>query len=392
MVSAEHRPFASDQTIDSPLTRHQQLVQQIPSRDPFQSSLYESSPTGSPSLARSTLKNQHQQQQQQQYLGQGLGQQQYSDISLNNDSPFTSGELRRPASPGMRAHHGTGGMTPSSGRSFDGRNDNASSLRSSAHNLALGNDRNYNMTQTDMTLEGLAERWQAYQAWWAKQYKEQPFYRIWTRSKWILLLSAVLLLGYSGALFAVSLGYILGHFEYSPVVMEFHSNIIYLSLAGSIMGIITAIVGLIGIFRENRIWLSWYTIILWPVFAMYISVGYIAFRRAKNHLRAHLKDEWIHSYSRDQRLLVQRQLKCCGYQDPTYFGEYDLRCFPMINLPGCQHKYNLYEDNVLTTAWTISFGLAPVQLFVMIAALMCSNHVDGMLRSGRPGLKSFKEQ
>ncbi|KAF9549415.1 hypothetical protein EC957_003804 [Mortierella hygrophila] len=293
----------------------------------------------------------------------------------------------------MRAHHGRGAggaMTPNSGRSFDAR-DNSSS-RSSAHNLAIGTDRNYNLTQTDMTLEGLAERWNNYQNMWAKHYKEQPFYRIWTRSKWILLFSAVLLLGYSAALFAVCLGYMLGHFEYSTVVMEFHSNIIYLALGGSIIGILTAIVGLIGIFKENRIWLSWYTIILWPVFAIYISVGYIAFRRAKNHLRVHLKDEWIHSYSREQRLLVQRQLKCCGFQDSLSYGEYDLRCFPMINLPGCLHKYNLYEDNVLTTAWTISFSIAPVQLFVMIAALMCSNHVDGMLRSGRPGIKSFKEQ
>ncbi|KAF9293943.1 hypothetical protein BGZ88_004696 [Linnemannia elongata] len=293
----------------------------------------------------------------------------------------------------MRAHHGPGAggaMTPNSGRSFDAR-DNSSS-RSSAHNLAIGTDRNYNLTETDMTLEGLTERWNAYQAWWAKQYKEQPFYRLWTRSKWILLFSAVLLLGYSGALFAVSLGYMLGHFENSVVVMEFHSNLIYLAMGGSVLGILSAIVGLIGIFKENRAWLSLYTIVLWPVFAVYISIGYIAFRRAKNHLRVHLRDEWIHSYSREQRLLVQRQLKCCGYQDSMSYGEYDLRCFPMINLPGCLHKYNLYEDNVLTTAWTVSFGLAPVQLFVMIAALMCSNHVDGMLRSGRPGLKSFKEQ
>ncbi|KAF9285048.1 hypothetical protein BGZ68_004184 [Mortierella alpina] len=233
------------------------------------------------------------------------------------------------------------------------------------------------MVQSDTALEGLAERWHAYQAWWEKQYKEKPFYQLWTKSKWILLLSALLLLTYSGAAFAVSLGYILGHFEYSAVVIEFHHNLIYITLAGSCLGIFSALVGLIGIFRENRIWLSWYNLMLWPVFALYLSVGYIAFRRSKNHLRAHLKDEW---------------LKCCGYQDSTYFGEYDLRCFPMINLPGCQHKYNLYEDKLLTTCWTASFSLVPLQLFVMIAALLCSNHVDGMLRSGRPGLKSFKEK
>ncbi|KAG0309582.1 hypothetical protein BGZ98_000907 [Dissophora globulifera] len=180
--------------------------------------------------------------------------------------------------------------------------------------------------------------------------------------------------------------------ELSAVVMEFHGNLVYIAFFGSIFGILTAAVGLVGVFKENRIWLSWYSIMLWPVFGMYISVGYIAFRRQKNQLRVHLNNEWIHSYSREQRLLVQRNLKCCGYQDPSWYGEYDLRCFPMINLPGCQHKYNIYEDKLLNTAWTASFALVPLQLFVMISALLCSNHVDGMLRSGRPGLKSFKEQ
>ncbi|KAF9580124.1 hypothetical protein BGW38_003354 [Lunasporangiospora selenospora] len=243
-----------------------------------------------------------------------------------------------------------------------------------------------------MTIEGLAERWRAYQAWWAKQYSEQPFYRIWTKSKWILFFSAVLLLTYSCAALAISLGYILGHFEYSVVVLEFHANIIYITLAGSIVGIVTALVGLVGIFRENRIWLSWYNVMLWPVFALYLSIGYISFRRAKNHLRQRLRDEWTHSYTREQRLLVQRNLKCCGYLDPFSNGAYDLRCFPLTNLPGCQHKYNIFEDKLLTICWSASFLLAPVQLFVMISALLCSNHVDGMLRSGRPGLKSFKEK
>ncbi|KAF9114327.1 hypothetical protein BGX27_011147 [Mortierella sp. AM989] len=231
----------------------------------------------------------------------------------------------------MRSFQGTG--VASSAGSYDARDN--SSYRSSAHNLAVNNDPNYNLNQSDSALE---------------------------------------------------------EYEHAVVVMEFHGNLIYIAMAASALGILSALLGLVGIFRENRLLLSWYSILLWPVFALYISVGYIAFRRAKNHLRTHLREEWVHSYSREQRLLVQRNLKCCGYQDPAWFGEYDLRCFPMINLPGCQHKYNVYEDKLLTTCWTASFTLAPFQLFVMIAALLCSNHVDGMLRSGRPGLKTFKQK
>lgn len=267
-----------------------------------------------------------------------------------------------------------------------------SSTHRSSNVYSSGTDQGFVVTQSDLTLEGLAQRWQAYQAMMKKRYAEVPFYRRWTKSKWILLFSALLLLGYSCATLAVALRYMLDQVELSAVVMEFHSNIVYLSMAASIMGIVCALMGLIGIFLENRTWLSWYTLLLWPTFALYVSVGYISFRRAKNHLRAHLKDDWIHSYTREQRLIVQRNLKCCGYQDPTYFGEYDLRCFPMINLPGCQHKYNLYERNLLSDCWTAAFSIAAVQLFVMLCALLCSNHVDGMLRSGRPGLKSFKEE
>ncbi|KAF9930682.1 hypothetical protein BGZ67_005699 [Mortierella alpina] len=250
----------------------------------------------------------------------------------------------------------------------------------------------FDVTQTDLTLEGLAQRWYAYQAMMKKRYSEDPFYRRWTKSKWILLITAIILLGYSCAVFAVSLGYMLGKFDLAPVVMEFHGSLIILSLAGSAFGIVCALIGLVGVFTENRVWLSWYTTLLWPSFALYVSVGYIAFRRAKAHLRDHIKEEWAHSYTRDQRLIVQQNLKCCGYKDWSNHGAYDLRCFPKINLPGCEHKYNKYEENVLTNFWTIAFSVAPLHLFVMISALLCSNHVDGMLRSARPGLKSFKEE
>ncbi|KAI7827037.1 hypothetical protein BC939DRAFT_395178 [Gamsiella multidivaricata] len=221
-----------------------------------------------------------------------------------------------------------------------------------------------------------------------KSYAEDPFYKRWTKSKWILLLSTIMLLGYSCAVFAVAIGYM----THSIIFLFLFLNAILVSLAGGLLGVISALIGLVGIFRENRLWLSIYALLLWPVFALYVSVGYIAFRRSKNHLRARIKDEWIHSYTREQRLVVQRQLKCCGYQDPNWYGAYDLRCFPLTNLPGCHHKYSVYEEKLLSTCTTAAFSLVPFQLLVMVAALLCSNHVDGMLRSGRPGLKSFKEE
>jgi len=89
--------------------------------------------------------------------------------------------------------------------------DNANSLSSthrSSNNHSAGTE-GYNVTQSDLTLEGLAQRWHAYQAMMKKRYTEVPFYRRWTKSKWILLFSTLLLLGYSCAVLTVSLGYTL---------------------------------------------------------------------------------------------------------------------------------------------------------------------------------------
>ncbi|KAF8929170.1 hypothetical protein BGZ47_001235 [Haplosporangium gracile] len=266
------------------------------------------------------------------------------------------------------------------------------STHRSSRNLSPAPEPNFNLTQTDATLEGLAQRWYAYQTVMKKSYAEDPFYKRWTGSKWLLLFSALLLLGYSAVILYTTLTYILQKAPKSSVVMEFHSNLVYLSLAGSVFGIASALVGLVGIFRENRIWLSYYTIVLWPGFALYVAVGYIAFRRAKQHLRAHIKDEWINEYTREQRLLVQHNLFCCGFQDSTNFAEYDMRCFPMTTLPDCEHKYSLFEKDLLTSLWTWSFTVAPLHLFVMVVALLCSNHVNNLLRSARPGLVSFRDK
>ncbi|KAF8948837.1 hypothetical protein BGZ46_005283 [Entomortierella lignicola] len=284
-------------------------------------------------------------------------------------APAPGAGLVRPASP-FTKYDSSGSL-----EGLENAANSVSSTHRSSRNLTPANDPNYNLTQSDLTLDGLAQRWKAYQAVMKKQYAEEPFYRRWTKSKWILLFSSLLLLAYSVGILIVSIGYIT-----------------HMALAGSILGIITALIGLVGTLRENRFWLSIYTILLWPVFGLYVSVGYIAFRRSHARLRAHIKDEWINTYDRDQRIIVQQNLKCCGFQTPSWYAEYDLRCFPMTVLPGCQHKFSLYELNFLKTSYTIAFSIVPVQLFVMISALLCSNHVDAMLRSGRAGLKSFKEE
>ncbi|CAO3571811.1 unnamed protein product [Mortierella alpina] len=128
---------------------------------------------------------------------------------------------------------------PSTGSSDGQRNSSFfnSTHRSSATMASGQISSAFDVTQTDLTLEGLAQRWQAYQAMMKKRYAEDPFYRRWTKSKWILLFSAIILLGYSCAVFAVSLGYMLGKFDLAPVVMEFHGNLVRCKLTRCPSGI-----------------------------------------------------------------------------------------------------------------------------------------------------------
>lgn len=262
-VDLLNRSFSTDQDLGRlPFAAHQQSVDHIPTGNPFeQRSSFASSSTFSPPLspyqqqqkiqARSILKNSqdqeqasnlsqsppthHQLQQQQAYYYQEPSsfnldgslhnqqqqqeQQQYLSTGFQppNSSFAQEANMMRPP-----YQHGSG--TTSSITSIDGgrghnSTDNSSTHRSlSAYRLRptgltqsnVDSNTAYNMTQSDMTLEGLSERWQAYQAWWAKQYKDLPFYRLWTKSKWILLFSVLLLMAYSAAAMGVSLGYILG--------------------------------------------------------------------------------------------------------------------------------------------------------------------------------------
>jgi len=44
-------------------------------------------------------------------------------------------------------------------------------------------------------------------------------------------------------------------------------------------------------------------------------------------------------------------------------------------LPGCKGPYIRYERVALQRWYIASFALVPLQLFIMVAALLCSNHV-----------------
>ncbi|KAG0292815.1 hypothetical protein BGZ96_003665, partial [Linnemannia gamsii] len=132
----------------------------------------------------------------------------------------------------------------------------------------------------------------------------------WTRSKLLLLLANTILLGYSVLSTLVMTMSWRGDPRIKPyldsgIMMIANHKVLYLMMVTAPLGILVALLGFIGIFAQSRKVLSWYTILLWPLFAMITSIGYICFRRSHVSLYQKLKFSWINEYTRDDRLVIQ---------------------------------------------------------------------------------------
>ncbi|KAF9158171.1 hypothetical protein DFQ26_007924 [Actinomortierella ambigua] len=83
------------------------------------------------------------------------------------------------------------------------------------------------------------------------------------------------------------------------------------------------------------------------------TIGYISFRRGHVTLYAKLKYSWIFEYDRNDRLVIQ----------------------------------NAYQEDLLGNTSTSAFTLVAIQLFVILVALMCSNHVDRLFRVAKEHIR-----
>ncbi|KAI1311600.1 hypothetical protein EDD11_003340 [Mortierella claussenii] len=222
-----------------------------------------------------------------------------------------------------------------------------------------------------------------------RAYQRARKLRTWTRSKVILLLANTLLLGYSIActvIMVMSWNGVEWTRQYldSGIMMIANRNVLYVMMVAAPLGIFTAVVGYIGIFLQSRKVLAIYSILLWPLFALIASIGYICFRRNHVSLYQKLKFSWINEYTRDDRLIIQNALSCCGYRSVGDYPSYDMRCFPRAPLPACEDLFLQYQQDLLSNTSSAAFTIVPIQLLVMIVALLCSNHIDNLYRSNNP--------
>jgi hypothetical protein len=148
-----------------------------------------------------------------------------------------------------------------------------------------------------------------------------------------------------------------------------------LSTLAASLGVLTAIVGWPGILLNNRSFLAVFTFMLWICFALLVTPGYITYKRRTFNLEGKINAEWSRDLGAEGRLRIQNQLECCGYFSPFVEATVSQTCYARSILPGCKKHYLQFEQLVLTRWYTVSFAIVPLHIAIIVAGLLCSNHV-----------------
>jgi hypothetical protein len=148
-----------------------------------------------------------------------------------------------------------------------------------------------------------------------------------------------------------------------------------LSTIAASLGVFTSLIGWAGILLNNRAFLAWYAFLLWITFAFLVAPGYISYKNHTFNLEGKINAQWSRDLGAEGRLRIEDQLDCCGYFSPFVEATVTQTCYSRSILPGCKGPYWKFEKLVLERWYTVVFSLVPLHLGIMIAALLCSNHV-----------------
>jgi hypothetical protein len=164
-------------------------------------------------------------------------------------------------------------------------------------------------------------------------------------------------------------------FEHADIVRVGNRTELVLSTAAAVLASLTSVIGWAGILLNNRSFLAVYTFALWLCFALLVTPGYITYKQRVFNLEGKINSQWSRDLGADGRLRIQNKLHCCGYYSPFVEATVSQSCYARSVLPGCKEAYINFEKRVLYLWYTIAFSLVPLQLVIMLAGLLCSNHV-----------------
>ncbi|KAK1231096.1 hypothetical protein PQX77_005798 [Marasmius sp. AFHP31] len=197
----------------------------------------------------------------------------------------------------------------------------------------------------------------------------------WNRFKWVLFCTNTMLLIYSLTILIITLLTWFNVIPFADIIRVGNRTELILSTLVATLGIITALIGYAGILLNNRSFLAVYTFMTWIMFIFMLVPGYLTYRRRSFNLEGKINSQWSRDLGVLGRLRIQNHLSCCGYFSPFVEATVSQTCYARSVLPGCKLKYMNFERMVLKKWYIGVFALVPAQLAVMIAGLLCSNHV-----------------
>ena len=164
-------------------------------------------------------------------------------------------------------------------------------------------------------------------------------------------------------------------FQHSEIILVANKAELIISTLAAALGITASVIGWAGILLNNRTFLAIYSFLLWLVFAALVIPGYLCYRRRTFNLEGKINSQWSRDLDSVGRLRIQNSLQCCGYFSPFVEATVSATCYSRSLLPGCKMTFLLYERVILKRWYTASFGLVPIHIMVVLAGLLCSNHV-----------------
>ncbi|KIK19622.1 hypothetical protein PISMIDRAFT_682940, partial [Pisolithus microcarpus 441] len=164
-------------------------------------------------------------------------------------------------------------------------------------------------------------------------------------------------------------------FEHADIVRVGNRTELILSTIAATAATITSVFGWAGILLNNRSFLAYYTFFLWICFGLLVTPGYLTYKQRTFNLEGKINAQWSRNLDAAARLRIQNRLHCCGYYSPFVEATVSQTCYARSILPGCKASYLHFERRVLEIWYTIVFSLVPPHIFVILAALLCSNHV-----------------
>ncbi|KAF9239480.1 hypothetical protein BU15DRAFT_88029 [Melanogaster broomeanus] len=164
-------------------------------------------------------------------------------------------------------------------------------------------------------------------------------------------------------------------FEHADIVRVGNRTELIISTIAATLATITSVFGWAGILLNNRSFLAVYTFLLWICFALLITPGYLTYKQHSFNLEGKVNAQWSRSLGAKGRLRIQNRLHCCGYYSPFVEATVSQTCYSRAVLPGCKDAYVKFESHVLKLWYIIVFALVPFQIAIMVAGLLCSNHI-----------------